>query len=193
MSDYQLSDEVLIKKFQDGDISAYNQIVYRYKDRLLNFIYRFLNDLDRSEDLVQDTLLKLYTHKDSYREIAKFSTWLYTIAANLARTELRKLKRRKTFSITELSHEDREFIISSSDADPSDDHLSQNFEKNVHQALLALPDDFKTIIILRDIQELSYDEISKIVELPLGTVKSRINRGRVKLQQLLKKKGENLY
>ena len=193
MSDYELSDEVLIKKFQDGDISAYNQIVYRYKDRLLNFIYRFLNDLDRSEDLVQDTLLKLYTHKDSYREIAKFSTWLYTIAANLARTELRKLKRRKTFSVTELSHEDREFIISSTDADPSDEHLSKNFEKNVHQALLALPDDFKTIIILRDIQELSYDEISKIVELPLGTVKSRINRGRVKLQQLLKKKGENPY
>jgi RNA polymerase sigma-70 factor (ECF subfamily) len=193
MSDYELSDEVLIKKFQDGDISAYNQIVYRYKDRLLNFIYRFLNDLDRSEDLVQDTLLKLYTHKDSYREIAKFSTWLYTIAANLARTELRKLKRRKTFSVTELSYEDREFIISSTDADPSDEHLSKNFEKNVHQALLALPDDFKTIIILRDIQELSYDEISKIVELPLGTVKSRINRGRVKLQQLLKKKGENPY
>ena len=193
MSDYEISDEVLIKKFQDGDISAYNQIVYRYKDRLLNFIYRFLNDLDRSEDLVQDTLLKLYTHKDSYREIAKFSTWLYTIAANLARTELRKLKRRKTFSVTELSHEDREFIISSTDADPSDEHLSKNFEKNVHQALLELPDDFKTIIILRDIQELSYDEISKIVELPLGTVKSRINRGRVKLQQLLKKKGENPY
>ena len=193
MSDYELSDEVLIKKFQDGDISAYNQIVYRYKDRLLNFIYRFLNDLDRSEDLVQDTLLKLYTHKDSYREIAKFSTWLYTIAANLARTELRKLKRRKTFSVTELSHEDREFIISSTDADPSDEHLSKNLEKKVQQALLELPDDFKTIIILRDIQELSYGEISKIVELPLGTVKSRINRGRVKLQQLLKKKGENPY
>ena len=70
MSDYELSDEVLIKKFQDGDISAYNQIVYRYNDRLLNFIYRFLNDLDRAEDLVQDTLLKLYTHKDSYKEIA---------------------------------------------------------------------------------------------------------------------------
>ena len=98
MSDFELSDEVLIKKFQNGDIGAYNQIVYRYKDRLLNFIYRFLNDLDRSEDLVQDTLIKLYTHKNSYKEIAKFSTWLYTIAANLSRTELRKLKRRRTFS-----------------------------------------------------------------------------------------------
>ena len=191
MSDYQLSDEILIKRFQDGDINAYNEIVHRYKDRLYNFIYRFLNDMDRSEDLVQDTLIKLYTHKNSYQEIAKFSTWLYTIAANLARTELRKLKRRKTFSITELSYDDREFIISSSDSDPSKEHLSQNLEKNIQNALSELPDDFKTIIILRDIQELSYDDISKIVELPLGTVKSRINRGRLKLQQLLKIKGEN--
>ena len=193
MSKFELTDEQLIKKFQEGDVGAYNQIVYRYKDRLLNFIYRFLNDLDRSEDLVQDTLLKLYTHKDSYKEIAKFSTWLYTIAANLARTELRKIKRRKTFSVTELSHDDREFIIKSTDAGPGEENFSQNFEKNVQRALAELPDDFKTIIILRDIQELSYDEISKIVEVPLGTVKSRINRGRVKLQQLLKKKGERPY
>ena len=137
--------------------------------------------------------MKLYTHKDSYKEIAKFSTWLYTIAANLARTELRKIKRRKTFSVTELSHDDREFIIKSTDAGPGEENFSQNFEKNVQRALAELPDDFKTIIILRDIQELSYDEISKIVEVPLGTVKSRINRGRVKLQQLLKKKGERPY
>ena len=98
MSKFELTDEQLIKKFQGGDVGAYNQIVYRYKDRLLNFIYRFLNDMDRSEDLVQDTLIKLYTHKDSYQEIAKFSTWIYTIASNLAKTELRKLKRRKTYS-----------------------------------------------------------------------------------------------
>ena len=193
MSDFELSDEILIKKFQEGDVGAYNQIVFRFKDRLLNFIYRFVNDLDLAEDLVQDTLLKLYTHKDSYQEIAKFSTWLYTIAANLARTELRKKKRRKTFSVTELSRDDREFIIASSDVDPSEDLSSQNFEKSVQRALAELPDDFKTIIILRDIQELSYDEISKIVDVPLGTVKSRINRGRVKLQQLLKKKGERPY
>jgi len=193
MSDFQISDEILIKKFQEGDVGAYNQLVNRFKDRLLNFIYRFVNDLDLAEDLVQDTLLKLYTHKDSYQEIAKFSTWLYTIAANLARTELRKKKRRKTFSVTELSRDDREFIIASSDVDPSEDLSSQNFEKSVQRALAELPDDFKTIIILRDIQELSYDEISKIVEVPMGTVKSRINRGRVKLQQLLKKKGERPY
>ncbi len=188
MSNYDLSDEVLIKKFQNGDISAYNQIVYRYKDKLLNFIYRYLNDIDRAEDLLQDTFMKLYTHKDSYQEIAKFSTWLYTIAANLSKTELRKLKRRKTFSVTELSREDRKFIIRGIENDPSEQYLNDNLDKNIQKSLSELPNDFKTIIILRDIQELSYDEISKIVGLPLGTVKSRINRGRIKLQELLKKR-----
>ena len=147
MSDYKISDEILIKNFQDGEIQAYNELVFRYKDRLLNFIYRFLNDIDRSEDLVQDTFIKLYTHKNSYQEIAKFSTWLYTIAANLARTELRKIKRRKTFSVSELSSDDKEYIISSEEIDQSEEHLSQNLEIKIQSALSDLPDDFKTIII----------------------------------------------
>ena len=193
MSEFELTDEQLIKKFQNGDIGAFNQIVHRYKDRLLNFIYRFVNDIDKSEDLTQDTFLKLYTHKDSYKEIAKFSTWLYTIAANLAKTELRKIKRRKTFSISDLSKDDREFVISSEAIGPDDKDINSTFEKNIQIALERLSVDFKTIIILRDIQELSYDEISKIMKLPIGTVKSRINRGRLKLQDLLIKKGDELY
>mgnify|MGYP001274680810 CR=1 FL=1 len=193
MPGFELTDEKLIKKFQEGDIGAFNQIVYRYKDRLLNFIYRFVNDIDKSEDLVQDTFLKLYNHKDSYKEIAKFSTWLYTIAANLAKTELRKIKRRKTFSISDLSNNDREFVISSEAIGPDDMDIKSTFEKNIQIALERLSIDFKTIIILRDIQELSYDEISKIMKLPIGTVKSRINRGRLKLQELLIKKGDKIY
>lgn len=186
MSDYKVTDEVLIKQFQDGDVRAFNEIVLRYKDRLLNFIYRFLNDIDKAEDLVQDTFLKVYTHKHAYQEIAKFSTWLYTIAGNLARTELRKLKRRKTFSISDLSYDDRQYDIPLID-DPEDTVESNNFSKNFRNALGQLPPDFKTMIILRDIQELSYEDISRIVAVPIGTVKSRINRGRLKLQTLLKK------
>ena len=192
MSDFELTDEELIKKFQNGDVGAYNQIVYRYKDRLLNFIYRFLNDIDRAEDLVQDTLIKLYTHKDSYREIAKFSTWIYTIAGNLAKTELRKLKRRKTYSVSDLSRYDHEFVIKSPDGSAEIEAESITIEKSIQHALNQLPIDFKTIIILRDIQELSYEDISKIVDVPIGTVKSRINRGRLKLQKLLTDKGERI-
>ena len=190
MSDYQISDEVLIKQFQDGDVRSFNQIVLRYKDRLIYFVHGFVHDIDKAEDLVQDTFMKLYTHKDSYREIAKFSTWLYTIAGNLARTELRKLKRRKTYSVSSLSRDDREFIIQGTDDGPSEIHSADNIQKKIKKALADLSADFRTMIILRDIQELSYDEISKIMDVPLGTVKSRINRGRLKLQELLRKKGE---
>ena len=190
MSDFDISDEVLIKQFQNGDIRAFNQIVIRYKDRLIHFIYGFVNDVDKAEDLVQDTFMKLYTHKDSYKEIAKFSTWLFTIGGNLARTELRKIKRRKTYSVSSLTKDDREFIIRDTDDGPDDINLSQNFRKKIRQSLSSLPPDFRTIIILRDIQELSYEEISSIMDVPLGTVKSRINRGRLKLQESLRKKGE---
>jgi RNA polymerase sigma-70 factor (ECF subfamily) len=88
MPDYQLTDEELISRFQNGDVRAFDQIIYRFKDRLIIFVYRFLGNQERAEDIVQDTFMKVYTHKHSYREIAKFSTWLYTIAGNLARTEL---------------------------------------------------------------------------------------------------------
>ena len=192
MSQFELTDEDLIRKFQNGDIGAYTQIVNRYKDRLYNFIYRFVYDIDRAEDILQDTFLKLYTHKNSYREIAKFSTWLYTIAGNLAKTELRKLKRRKTYAVSEVSRGDQEFVIKSPDTDTAIDANSINIENSIQKALNQLPQDFKTIIILRDIQELSYEDISRIVDIPIGTVKSRINRGRLKLQKLLTKKGERL-
>ena len=185
MSDHQVSDEILIAQLQSGDIGAYNEIVYRYKDRLLNFVFRFLNDYEKAEDLVQDTFLKVYTHKHSYREIAKFSTWLYTIAGNLARTELRKIKRRKTFSMSKLSYDDKEYEIPFI-KDPGQEIETSNFNRKFQHALNELPSDFKTMIILRDIQELSYEDISKIVSVPLGTVKSRINRGRLKLQVFLK-------
>ena len=152
----------------------------------------FLYDDDKAEDILQDTFIKLYTHKHSYREIAKFSTWLYTIAGNLAKTELRKLKRRKTYSVSDLSRYDQEFIIKSPDGSAEIDAEAITIEKKIQYALNQLPKDFKTIIILRDIQELSYEDISKIVDVPIGTVKSRINRGRLKLQKLLTNKGERI-
>ena len=96
----ELSDEKLVQKFQQGNLYAYDLIVRRYKDQLLNFAFRFLGNLEEAEDVVQDTFLRLYKNRHAYREIAKFSTWLYTITGNLAKTELRKRKRRKLVSIS---------------------------------------------------------------------------------------------
>ena len=189
-----LRDEDLIANFQKGDRDAFNQIVMRYKDKLTNFIYRYTYDIDSAEDLAQDTLLKVYINKDSYREIAKFSTWIYTIASNLAKTELRKIKRRKTYSVSELSTDDQEFIIHKPDTASFEDVEDTNLSENILQKSISeLEEEFKNIIILRDIQELSYEEISKILQIPLGTVKSRINRGRFKLKEILKNKGVTLY
>lgn len=185
----EITDEELIKNFQNGDINSYNQLVYRYKDKLFNYIIQFVKDAAQAEDLLQDTFLKLYTHKNSYKEIAKFSTWIYTIAGNYARTELRKYKRRKTFSHSDLGFDKKEFIIKDKAETPSESFLAINLKSELNNCLSKLPLNFRTIIILRDIQELSYEEISTIVELPLGTVKSRINRARLKVQECLNNKG----
>ena len=187
-----LTDEELILLFQNSDANAYSELALRYKDKLKSFLFRYTNEMAQAEDLSQDTLLKVYIKKDSYKPIAKFSTWLYTIASNLAKTELRKLKRRKTYSVSDLSRYDHEFVIKSPDGSAEIDAESITIEKSIQHALNQLPKDFKTIIILRDIQELSYEDISKIVDVPIGTVKSRINRGRLKLQKLLTDKGERI-
>lgn len=104
---YQYTDEELIASFQNGNEQAYIELVRRYRDRLMTFVFRFLGDMELSEDIVQDTMIKLYTHKHYYKEIAKFSTWIYTIAGNLAKTELRKRKRRKVTLLSQMNTDDR--------------------------------------------------------------------------------------
>ena len=94
-SAHAYTDETLMSRFQDGDEFAYIELVNRYRDKLNNFIYYFLGDIEIAEDIVQDTMIKLYQKKHYYKEIAKFSTWIYTIAKNLANSELRKKKRRR--------------------------------------------------------------------------------------------------
>ena len=180
------SDEDLIKRFQDGDEQAYVELVNRYRDRLMNFVYRFTSDSEQSEDIVQETLIKLYTHKHYYKKIAKFSTWIYTIAANYAKTELRKKKNRKITNLSQMSFDEKDYDLPA--VQPETDQIieSEYLEKRIQAAINTLPLHFKTVIVLRDVQELSYDEISNIVEVPLGTVKSRINRARLQLQKELK-------
>ena len=186
----QLSDEQLFQLFQNGDMRAFDQLMIRYKDRLYNFIYGIVNDVDLAEDLAQDTYLKVFTHKDSYKELYKFSTWMYTIAKNLAFTELRKKKRRKTSSFSDITKNEWEIDVPDTKSNPIDEKImSSEKRKIIQNALSQISLDFRIIIILRDIQELSYEDVSKIIEVPLGTVKSRINRGREKLRQLLKGKG----
>ena len=186
MSKSSYTDEELIISFQGGDVDSFNEIVFRYKDRLLNFVNGYMNDINIAENLVQDTFMKVYTHGHSYREIAKFSSWIYTIAGNLAKTELRKLKRRKTFSFSQLSRKDNEFTLDRMEIDNRNSNEGENDDYiAIREAIPKLSEDYRNIIILRDIQELSYDEISSITGLAIGTVKSRINRARLKLIEMI--------
>jgi len=181
-----VTDEQLIERFQQGDVSAFEVIVKRYKDQLLNFVYRFLGNEVEAEDIVQETFLRVYRNRNAYRKVAKFSTWIYTIAGNLAKTELRKRKRRKIFSISDLGYEDKDYEISDVKYSPDERVDDSLIGEIIQREINALSPKFREVIILRDIQELSYEEISKIIKVPIGTVKSRVNRGRLKLQARLK-------
>lgn len=181
----ELSDEELIHRFQDGDIYAFDAIVNRYKDQLLNFAYRFLNNPEEAEDVVQETFLRIFRNKHAYREIAKFSTWVYTIAGNLAKTELRKRKRRKYLYLSDMGYDDKEYEIVDPNANTEKEVESLFQEKIIQKAIDELPPRFRQVILLVEIQELPYEEVSKIMRVPLGTVKSRVNRARLKLQAKL--------
>jgi len=178
-------DEELIERFQGGDVYAFEMIVNRYKDPLLNFVYHFLGDRIDAEDVVQETFLRVYRNKHLYRNIAKFSTWIYTIAGNLAKTELRRRKRRRLFSISQMGFDNKDFDV----PDPLrtadvvvDGEMKEAF---IRKEIDALPVKFKEVVVLRDIDEFSYEEISDILKIPIGTVKSRVNRGRLRLQKRL--------
>jgi len=186
-----LTDEELIKEFQDNNtLEAYEILVKRFKDPLMNFVYRFLGDRDASTDIVQDTMIKFYLNKDSYQSIAKFSTWIYTIAGNLAKNELKRRNRRTILSLSNddpddvtLQIEDKKIV--------APDRAADNSIKGemIQKALLKVKPIYRELVILRDIEGFSYEEIAEMTDLSLGTVKSRINRGRTHLQKLLK----NIY
>jgi RNA polymerase sigma-70 factor, ECF subfamily len=181
----ELSDEDLIRRFQDGDIYAFDAIVNRYKNQLLNFAYRFLNNLEEAEDVVQETFLRIFRNKHAYRQIAKFSTWVYTITGNLAKTELRKRKRRKYVYISDMGFDDKDYEIEDIQANTEKEVESLFQEKYIQKAIQELSPRFRQVILLVDVQELPYEEVSKIMHVPLGTVKSRVNRARLKLQAKL--------
>ena len=184
----EMSDEDLMSQFQAGSVEAFNILVERYSERLTHYLFGFLGDMRRCEDLLQETFLRVYRNRHSYRRIAKFSTWLYTIAGNLARSEYRKKKRRRLYSLQSVNRDNEEYEMQVPDESFSPETITESKiqDKHIQQALDDIPSSFREVVVLRDVQQLAYEEIAEITGLPMGTVKSRINRGRTKLQGLLK-------
>lgn len=183
----ELSDEELITDFQQNNtVKAFEVLVHRYKNPLMNFVYRFLGDYESCTDVVQETMIRLYRNKDSYKSVAKFSTWIYTIAGNLARTEYQRRRRRNFFSINSYGEENENYEIPDERYRPDVITDSGIKDKIIQEALSQVSASYREAVILRDIQEMSYEEIAEIMGITVGTVKSKINRGRAQLQILLK-------
>ena len=183
----QASDEELIGEVQRDNDEAFDILVGRYKDSLSNFVYRFVGDPDQAQDIVQETLIRVYRSRKSYKPVAKFSTWVFTIATNLAKSHLRRRKLRAILMVTRNRNEPEPvFEVVDEKAGPDAEVDSAMKEEQIQKALNMLPTKFREVVVFRDIQELSYEEIVAITGLPMGTVKSRINRGRSMLQDMLK-------
>ncbi len=186
----QLSDEDLMELFQAGNESAYNLLFERYKKRIYHFLFRYTHNEGDSEDLLQETFMRVYRSKHSYNRIAKFSTWLYTIALNLAKTHYKKKTRMEMVSFhTDEGQQSFEVtdMLEDRDLEPDRMYQKRTVVRYIEKALQRISTDFREVLVLRDIQGLSYEEISEVTGFPMGTVKSKLNRGRVQLQQLLRR------
>jgi RNA polymerase sigma-70 factor (ECF subfamily) len=190
--DDNLSDVQLLAAVVLGDVVAFEKIVNRYKGRLYNFVFRFVGDQETAEDIVQETFLRAYRRRKEYRAIANFSTWLFTIAGNLAKSELRRRKRWRFLSLDWDDDAGNGMEIADESLRPDTMAESSMTDMRIQEAIDTLPANYRQVVILRDIEGLSYQEIAEIARCPVGTVKSRVNRGRLRLQQKLKVDGKDV-
>ncbi|HPF35012.1 MAG TPA: sigma-70 family RNA polymerase sigma factor [Candidatus Krumholzibacteria bacterium] len=184
-----LRDEDLIALVQQGQKRAYDELVRRFKGRLYSFILRMVGDPVEAEELAQETLIRAYIHADKYREIAKFSTWLFTIATNLVRNQVRKRKRQPFMLTLDPAPEDDDRApLDPADpvADPTRDLEGDELGRLIAEATRQIPEKYRIPFLLREVEELSYEEIQQVTGLKLGTVRSRINRARNRFRANIK-------
>jgi len=183
-------DVRLAKLARKGDQRAFAEIVELYKDKIFHLAYRMLSNRHEAEDVVQETFLRVYKNLDRYDENQKFSTWIYRIGTNLSIDRLRK--RKPSFSLdadlNESEGMDGYSLIPSDNRTPESEMLLSETQRIIHQAIDGLPAKYKTIMILRYIQDLSLQEISEILDLPVTTMKTRVHRGREFLRKKLEYK-----
>jgi RNA polymerase sigma-70 factor (ECF subfamily) len=183
-----IRDEDLIVMVQEGKKKAFDELVARYKGRLFSFILRMVKDPTLAEELTQETLIRVYVHAAKYREIAKFSTWVFTIATNLVRNKMRQRSRRPRVVSLNPAPEDDEMPVDPADAaaDPSESIHREELAALINDATSRIPEKYRIPFLLREVDQLSYEEIQQVTGLKLGTVRSRINRARNRFRQLIK-------
>src|SRR5512146_2199495 len=177
-----LDDSDLVAAFLDGEERAFQELVERYQGRLLNFIYRTIGDRERGEDLVQEVFIRVYRHLHRFDRSRKFSTWVYTIASNLAKNELRNRARNPLVLFQTIKKnwqdEERPLQFEDSASRPDDLYRRRHLRELVENSVAQLPEHHRQVFILRELEGKSYEEIAEITACNLGTVKSRLNRAR---------------
>lgn len=176
------SDEVLITLFQQGERGAFRFLVERYQARIKNLIYSIFHEPDIIDDLAQEVFIRAYEALPNFRFQSSFYTWLYRIAVNKSRDELRRRKIRRFFSLQSLVDSADHELASKLAVEPRDNEV----QELIASALKSIPERFRTVIILKDIEGLSYEEIAEVLQCELGTVKSRLFRARATLRNVLK-------
>ncbi len=182
-------DAELVRACLTGDERAFREIVTRYQSRLLNFIYRTIGDRERAEDLVQEVFIRVYRHMARFDQTKKFSTWIYTIASNLAKNELRNRSRNPLVLFQTLTQgwddEERPLEFEDPDARPDDQFRKRHLRELIDKFVAQLPVHHREVFVLRELEGKSYEEIAEITSCNLGTVKSRLNRARTSFAALI--------
>ncbi len=182
----RMEEQELMHLVQKGDEVAFEKIVSIYKHRIVNFLTQLTGDYQKAVDLAQETFMRVYFKANKYKPVAPLSSWIYTIASNLAKTELKKTRRMSTVSIDDTESRLGEKIAAKEKI--QDTYLIENLKK----ALNSLHPRYRLPIILKDIEGFSQDEIAQIMKRPVGTIKARISRGRERLKHILEKDEHNL-
>ena len=176
----------LVKRAKAGDYQAFDLLVLKYQSRLISTAFKFVKDLQIAEDLVQDSFIKSFKSLGSFREDCTFYTWIYRITVNTSKNYLVSKKRKDELLQTDISKEEN-YVIEPIDKDTPEDlfHASQ-LHKIIIESLNGLGEDTKTALTLREFDGLSYEQIAEVVNCPVGTVRSRIFRGREVIDEAIK-------
>lgn len=184
-----LDDAGLVNAYLGGETRSFDVLVERYQTRLLNFVYRIVGDRERAEDLVQEVFVRVYRHLGRFDRSKKFSTWIYTIASNLAKNELRNRSRNPLVLFTSMTKgwedEERPLEFEDPSSRPDDLFRKRHVRELVETSVAQLPTHHREVFMLREIEGRSYEEIAEITHCNLGTVKSRLNRARNSFAEII--------
>ena len=187
-----MTDEQLFQRYTDGDAEVFRVLVERYEPRIQGFLRKRLNDEERVMDLTQDTFLRIHRARDSYDPSRKFSTWIHTIANNLLKNEFRNRSRRRETTFSDLRPDNsasgmasRPVEFEARGADPEQLTYHGELRQAIDTAIARMDDHHRIPFVMREVEDLSYEEIAEAIGIPVGTVKSRLNRARNAFRGLL--------